>query len=72
MLTAILFYLVVLFLLEVILGSDIGVYNPEIGYEAHVERVTRLSAKRFFGHLLPLAMLSTGGLYALVHSGVFF
>jgi hypothetical protein len=68
MLTVILLYVVVLFVIEVHFGSDTGIFNAEIGYEPRVVQITKLPAKKFFRQLLPLAILCTGGFYVLVHS----
>ena len=65
MLSAILVYLVVLFVLEVQLGSSTDVYNAEVGYEASLGQATKLSLKQFFIQLLPVSLLFTGGIYCL-------
>jgi hypothetical protein len=57
MIFAILVWLVMLFLINVILGSSIDVYNAEIGYEAKCDQPTRLSVKQFFTELLPIIAL---------------
>ncbi len=68
MLKAILLYLVVLFILEVLFGSNTGAYNAEIGYQASSGQETRLSPKQFFLELLPVALLCTGGVFYLLQS----
>jgi hypothetical protein len=57
MLSVILFFLVILFVQEVVLGSSTEVYNAEIGYEAKCDRVTRITTKQFFTELLPIITL---------------
>jgi len=47
----------VIFVIEVMLGSCIDVYNAEIGYEAKCDQPTRLSLKHFFTQLLPIILL---------------
>ncbi len=66
MLAAILSYLVVMFIFEVLYGSSVGVYNAEIGYEVSSDQLTQLSQKQFFLQLLPFALLCTGGVLYFV------
>ena len=47
----------VLFVIEVMLGSCLDVYNAEIGYEAKCDQPSRLSMKDFFTQLLPVILL---------------
>lgn len=47
----------VLFVIEVLQGSCIDVYNAEIGYEAKCDQPTRLSLKQFLTQLLPIILL---------------
>ncbi|GAB6191388.1 hypothetical protein [Desulfocastanea catecholica] len=49
--------ILVLFVIEVVLGSCIDVYNAEIGYAAKCDQPTRLSPKHFFTQLLPIILL---------------
>jgi hypothetical protein len=65
MLLVILLYLIVLFVLEVRLGSSTGVYNAEIGYEVNFDQAAKLSQKQFFIQLLPVSLLCNGGIYYL-------
>jgi hypothetical protein len=67
MLTAMLSYLVVMFIFEVVYGSSVGVYNAEIGYESSSDQLTQLPPKQFFLQLLPFALLCTGGVFYLLH-----
>jgi len=54
---AILIYLVLLFVIEVVLGSSTDVYNAEIGFAANCNEVNHLSPKQFFTRLLPFIAL---------------
>lgn len=53
----ILLYIVILYFIEVVLGSCANVYNPEVGYEGNCANLTKLSNKQFFLHLLPFILL---------------
>ncbi|MBU0960880.1 MAG: hypothetical protein KKD01_06235 [Proteobacteria bacterium] len=57
MFAVIVLYLVILFFVEVVLGSCADVYNSEVGYESSCVKVTRLTSKQFFTHLLPVILL---------------
>ncbi len=63
MFIVLLIFFVVLFLLEVVFGSCLEVYNAEIGFAADCKKIEKLPAGQFFFQLLPFAALCTGGLY---------
>lgn len=54
---AILIYLILLFFIEVVLGSRVDVYSAEVGFEAKCDEVSRISPKQFFTELLPFITL---------------
>ena len=58
-------YILITYMIEVILGSRAGIYNPELGQDAGCGRRTRLSRKEFFFRYLPI-MLSVAGLLFLI------
>ena len=51
-------FLALLYFLEVISGSSLGVYNPVIGFESNCENMQKLSNKEFFTKLLPFSSFS--------------
>ncbi len=51
-------FLALLYFIEVISGSSLGVYNPAIGFESNCENMQKLSNKEFFTKLLPFFILS--------------
>jgi hypothetical protein len=51
----------VLFVIDVVLGSDVTQYNGEIGWPSHFKEPKALSRHEFFGQLLPLVLLGLGG-----------
>ncbi len=57
MILAIIVWLVVLFIINVLFGSCIDMYDAEIGYEAKCDHPTRLSVKHFFTEFLPIITL---------------
>jgi hypothetical protein len=50
----------VYYVLEVLLGSSLSVYNSEIGFQSSLEEKKRLSHAAFFGRLIPLALTAAG------------
>ena len=53
MIFAILLWLVLLLLIEVVVGSHTDVYNSEIGLPAKCEQRTQITVRCFFAELLP-------------------
>ena len=51
-------FLELLYFLEVISGSSLGVYNPAIGFESNCENIQKLSKKEFFTKLIPFFIIS--------------
>lgn len=60
-----LLYVVLLYLIEVVAGSSAEVYNAEVGCDPGCDKVTRLSARQFFAHLLPFVIFSVGVPFSL-------
>jgi hypothetical protein len=54
MIYIILFIVITYFFIEVVLGSCVGVYNSEIGYESSFQNAKKLSPKEFFFRLIPI------------------
>ncbi len=49
-----------LYIIEVLLGSCLGVYNPELGQESSYEENNKLSQREFFTELLPFFIAAVG------------
>jgi hypothetical protein len=54
MIYIILFIVITYFFIEVVLGSSVGIYNSEIGYESFFHNEKKLSPKEFFFELIPI------------------
>jgi len=52
--------LAVFYIIEVLLGSCTGVYEPEIGYVSSCKEITKLSHREFFTEFLPLLLIFIG------------
>ena len=63
----VLFTIVILYLVEVYLGSSISVYNCELGKASEMRETTRLSRKEFFSKMLPLLLMALGLPLLLIH-----
>ncbi len=48
------------YIFDVLLGSCVGVYNSEIGYDNNCGEVKRLSHKQFFTELMPFIIFTIG------------
>jgi len=51
-----LLYILLAFLIEVVLGSSITIYNAELGMDGPCDKVQRLSSREFFGRYLPILL----------------
>jgi hypothetical protein len=60
MLYIILLFVIILYAIEVKLGSSVDVYNSEIGYESCCGEPKKLSVKQFFFELIPLLISVLG------------
>ena len=62
MLTIYIFLLVVIiyYIIEVLLGSCVDVYNGEIGYVSRCEETRKLSSEQFFSELIPIFIIAIG------------
>jgi hypothetical protein len=54
------FGIIVLYVIEVVRGSDVTQYDCEVGWPAHLEKPKALSRQEFFGYLLPLVLTGLG------------
>jgi hypothetical protein len=54
MLFIILLIVIILYVIEVAIGSSATVYNCEVGYESCCEEPKKLSLKQFFCELIPI------------------
>jgi hypothetical protein len=61
----ILFIVIIYFLIEVVLGSSVDVYNSEIGYESSFQNSKKLSPKQFFWGLIPIFIIPIGFLFLI-------
>ena len=52
--------LAVLYVIDVMLGSDATQYDCEVGSPSHLEEPKKLSPQEFFGYLLPLVLVGLG------------
>jgi hypothetical protein len=52
----------VLYVIEVVRGSDVTQYDCEVGWPSHLEEPTALSRQEFFAYLLPLVLAGLGTL----------
>jgi len=52
--------LAIFYIIEVLLGSCTGVYNPQIGYASSCEGIKKLAHKEFLTELLPLLLIFMG------------
>ena len=52
--------LVVLYAIDVALGSAVSQYDCEVGWPAHLEEPQALSRQEFFGYLLPMVLVGLG------------
>ena len=53
---ALVLYILITYMIEVILGSRPGTYNPELGQDAGCGKRTRLSNREFFFRYLPIML----------------
>ena len=51
---------ILLYIIEVVLGSSSSVYNCELGEASSVPAKTRVSKRDFFGKILPLLLAAIG------------
>lgn len=65
MIYLILFIVITYFVIEVVLGSSVGVYNSEVGYESFFQNAKKLSLKQFFLELIPICMIPLGLLFLI-------
>ena len=50
----------VIYVIEVMLGSDAAQYDCEVGLPSHLDKLKTLSRQEFFGYLLPLVLAGLG------------
>jgi hypothetical protein len=65
LLLSILLFLVLLYVMEVVVGSSTAVYHPETGEDGTSFEANRLSKREFFTQLLPIFLLCLVGIYLL-------
>jgi hypothetical protein len=59
------FGITVLYVIEVVRGSDVSQYDCEVGWPAHLEEPQAISQQEFFGYLLPMVLAGLGILLLL-------
>ena len=57
-----LFCILVVYLIEVVLGSSSSIYHGELGLDGSCDTMQRLSGREFFGRFLPILL----GMFALL------
>ncbi len=58
---------IIYFFIEVVLGSSVGVYNSEIGYESFFQNAKKLSLKKFFFEFIPIFIIPMSLLFLIYH-----
>lgn len=64
-----LFYIIVAYIIEVILGSRPGIYNAELGTDVNCGKRKRLSNREFLFRYLPIMLGVAGTLFLLAQLG---
>jgi hypothetical protein len=50
----------ILYVIEVVRGSDVTQYDCEVGWPGHLEEAKAISRQEFFGYLLPMVLAGLG------------
>jgi hypothetical protein len=58
---------IIYFFIEVLLGSSVGVYNSEIGYESSFQNAKKVSLKQFFFEFIPICIIPMSLLFLIYH-----
>jgi hypothetical protein len=64
---ALVVFLIVSYFIEVVHGSQSGLFNAELGYNADSSNRTHLSNREFFFQYLPIMLGIAGLLFLLAH-----
>lgn len=65
--SVLLLYILIAYIIEVHLGSNKEVYNAELGMDSACGKRTQLSHKKFFRRFLPRILGAAAGLFLLMH-----